>query len=142
MSPKSVKKSELKKSKPYSSKKGVSQKPEFKVAGKKVVARTYKVSPSKKVKYKMPSGYEANNSGLIVPVGVSKPVPVNNLKKGFNSAKKEINSFIDDITSTFTESYIINEIELSASFNADGKFMGFGVGGAATITIRIKPQDD
>lgn len=35
--------------------------------------------------------------------------------------------------------YSIREIELSASFNADGKFMGFGVGSDMAIKIRISP---
>lgn len=39
------------------------------------------------------------------------------------------------------ESYSISEIELAASFGADGKFMGFSVGGATSIKIKIRPED-
>ncbi len=39
------------------------------------------------------------------------------------------------------DGFTIKEIELSASLNAEGKFLGFGVGGAATVTVRIGPED-
>ena len=45
------------------------------------------------------------------------------------------------MASTFVDSYSISEIELTASFSADGNFMGFGVGEAASIKIKIKPED-
>ena len=40
------------------------------------------------------------------------------------------------------EPYEITEIEFNASFSADSKFMGFGVGGAASIKIKIAPSCD
>jgi hypothetical protein len=39
----------------------------------------------------------------------------------------------------FGDGFDINEIEIAISFSAEGKFLGFGVGGAASITLRIKP---
>jgi hypothetical protein len=39
-----------------------------------------------------------------------------------------------------SDEYSISEMELSASFNAEGKFLGIGVGGAKSITIRVKPD--
>jgi len=46
---------------------------------------------------------------------------------------------VQEIVDTATNDYIISEIELTASFNAEGKFMGFGVGGEVSIVIKIKP---
>jgi len=132
MATKSVKKVARKKAKTSVKKKAVVKK----AVAKKAVAAAAK----KKAIRKTPPGYELNESGLYTPSGTSKPVPASKLRAGFKKAKKEINSIIEEIASTMTESYVISEIELSASFNADGKFMGFGVGGAATIKIKIKPD--
>jgi len=82
--------------------------------------------------------WQALNNGVLVP-GNATPIPVSKFREGFKRAKPEITSIIDEFTSTMTESYNITEIELSVSFSADGKFMGFGIGGAASIKIKIKP---
>ncbi len=74
---------------------------------------------------------------LYVPHDVANVVPASKLRKGFAKAGDEINITLDDITSKI---YGITEIELSASFNANGKFMGFGVGGAASIKIKFAPK--
>jgi hypothetical protein len=95
---------------------------------------------SKKKAVKKPSGYVAVGEGIIVPEGVAKAVPPSKLLSGFKKAKKEINGMVDEIIDTMTEEYIISEIEFTASFSADGKFMGFGVGGAASIKIKIAPN--
>jgi hypothetical protein len=95
----------------------------------------------KKVVKKPPAGYIETDSGLAVPSNLAQPVPASKLRTGFNKAKTEINSLIKEIASTMLESYSISEIELTASFSADGKFMGFGVGGAASVKIKIKPEN-
>lgn len=38
-------------------------------------------------------------------------------------------------------SYGIKEIELAVSFDAEGKFLGFGVGGSVTMKITIAPHE-
>lgn len=85
-------------------------------------------------------GFARNNSGILVPDDYVKIVPANKLRQGFIKAKKEIEQIVEDIITTMTDDYGITEIELNASFNADGKFMGFGVGGAASIKIKIAPR--
>lgn len=94
----------------------------------------------KKVVEKLPPGYTHTDSGIAIPKNLYHPVPTSKLKNGIMKAKSEIKSLINEIASTMVESYSISEIELTASFSADGKFMGFGVGGAASIKIKIKPE--
>ena len=93
-----------------------------------------------KVLSKKPSGYTKTENNILVPDSVAKPVSASKLRKGITAAKNEINNILEDIVSTMNGRYVISEIELSASFNADGKFMGFGVGGATTIKIKITPE--
>ena len=88
---------------------------------------------------RMPSGYSRQSSGLIVPTkGV---VPAGKMAEGFTRARNEIQSFLQEVIDTATQDFEISEIEVAASFSADGKFLGFGVGGEASITIRIRPSE-
>ena len=77
---------------------------------------------------------------MLAPSGTVTPVPPNKICKGLSKAKKEISQLIEEIVSTMSDEYSISEMELSASFNAEGKFLGIGVGGATSITIRVKPE--
>lgn len=106
-------------------------------ASKKAVKKTG--AKKKKIAGK-PAGYSHSRGGILIPEKDSTPIPVSKLKKGFSSAKKEIQSIVEAIIMTMADDYVISEIELAASFSADGKFLGIGVGGAATITIRISPD--
>jgi hypothetical protein len=54
-------------------------------------------------------------------------------------AKREINNMLNDFADLMKGDYIISEIGLTASFSADGKFLGIGVGGAVSIAIKIVP---
>ncbi|MDH5189902.1 MAG: hypothetical protein OEW89_01480 [Gammaproteobacteria bacterium] len=101
---------------------------------------TKKTAARKKKVPKKPAGYSSTESGLLIPDSEATLVPASKLRSGFKKARKEIDSIVDEIVSTMTDEYVISEIELSASFSADGKFMGFGVGGAATIKIKITPD--
>jgi hypothetical protein len=104
----------------------------------KVVVRS---STAKAISKDFLQGYKQSSvNGVYIPKNYNKPVPSNKLRAGFLKAKDEINDFVAEIVETMTKNYVISEIELSASFNADGKFMGFGVGGSATIKIKITPE--
>ena len=107
---------------------------------RKKTARTKRVS--KKRVARRPSGYVESDSGILIPEGHTEPVPPAKLRKGLQKAKKEVVGMISDIIETMTGDYVIGEIELTASFDASGKFMGFGVGGAASIKIKIVPDRD
>ena len=110
-------------------------------SGKKASKKAAKKGGAKKKKItKKPAGYSESTGGILIPEKGSTPIPVSKLKKGFASAQKEIHSIVEDIITNMADDYVISEIELAASFSADGKFLGIGVGGAATITIRISPD--
>lgn len=106
---------------------------------KKKTAGIKKASKFEPRTYKIQT-FAENEAGLLVPYHLHKPVPAGKLMEGFEKAKSQIKRMTKEIVSTMNQDYIISEIELSASFNADGKFMGFGVGGAATIKIKISPD--
>jgi hypothetical protein len=110
-----------------------------KKAARKRAVPTRAVAKKKVAKKKIP-GYVKSGSGLFVPPELATVVPPSKLRKGFAKAKDEINGIIDEIIDTMTEDYVISEIEINASFSADGKFMGIGVGGAASIKIKVTPD--
>ena len=85
-------------------------------------------------------GYVPTSAGVLVPARYAeKPVPSNKLVRGLTAARSQIERAIGELASIMTEDYRIAEIEFSVSFDADGRFLGFGVGGAASITVKIKP---
>jgi len=117
----------------------VKKKAARKAAVKKKATGAIKVSKKEPRVYKIQT-FAENEDGLFVPYHLYRPVPAGKLMEGFEKAKSQIKRMTKEIVSTMKQDYIISEIELSASFNADGKFMGFGVGGAATIKIKISPE--
>ena len=68
-----------------------------------------------------------------------KPVDASSLRKGLEKARRDVKSMINETANIMTAQYNIRGLELSVSFNAEGKFMGFGVGDAASIKIKIAP---
>lgn len=109
---------------------------------KKPASRKRK-TPSRKGK-KVPLGYLQSAGGLLIPARVGEevtPVPPAKIRSGLSKARDEIKKLMEAL-SELTEGYTVAEIELAASFNADGKFLGIGVGGATTIKVRFRPEDD
>lgn len=71
--------------------------------------------------------------------------PASKLRKGLTAAQTEIKESLQEIATLLTHDFEVSEIELSISFSADGKFLGFGVGGATSIKVKIRPiewEDD
>ena len=63
------------------------------------------------------------------------------LKKGIEMAKGQIRSMVDEITGVLSnDKHTVTEVQLSLSFSADGKFLGFGHGGATSVSIKIAPS--
>ena len=62
------------------------------------------------------------------------------LKRGFERAQGEIIDMCDELSALMSSRYNIGQVELTVSFNATGEFIGFGVGGAASIKITIIPS--
>lgn len=109
---------------------------------KKPVGRKRK-APAKKGK-QLPLGYLQSAGGLLIPAKVGEevtPVPPAKIRSGLLKAQDEIKKLMEAL-SELTEGYTVSEIELAASFNADGKFLGIGVGGATTIKVRFRPEED
>ena len=79
---------------------------------------------------------------LFVPAQITEPVPANKLRAGMKEVKRQIDETLSDLIESLTGNYGIKEVKLVASFSADGRFLGFGVGGAASIEITICPTDD
>ena len=86
-----------------------------------------------------PPGFVRSGGGLLVPLP-EKVVPAGKLKKGIGDAKRYVEDMLTDFIQAMGEDYEVAEIELSASFSADGKFLGFGVGGDASIKLKIRPS--
>lgn len=113
---------------------------------KKKVAKKSSVASTKSSKrgtvHKTPNGY-INQNGIILPADITnKPIPTSKMKTGLKKAKSEIKALIQSIVDTMADNYIIKEIELMASFNAEGKFLGIGIGGATSIKIKIAPDSN
>lgn len=67
--------------------------------------------------------------------------PASKLRKGLTAAQTEIKESLQEIATLLTHDFEVSEIELSISFSADGKFLGFGVGGATSIKVKIRPVE-
>jgi len=78
---------------------------------------------------------------MAAPSDNLQPVQPYKLKKGLEAAREDINKTIEAIANTLADCYNVIDVELAVSFDADGKFLGFGPGGAATIKIRISRTD-
>lgn len=91
---------------------------------------------------RVPSGFRlTGQSGLLMPTSF-QPVEAGKLKKGISEAKRQLDDMLHEVLSTFSGSFGVKQVKLVASFSADGKFLGFGVGGAASIEITIGPVDE
>jgi len=88
----------------------------------------------------VPSGYTKTMTGLVVPTNVAKVVDPSKLRKGLRDAHRAIADLLEELAGSLGDGFAVREIELTASFSADGKFLGFGVGGAATVTVRMGPE--
>jgi hypothetical protein len=114
---------------------------------KKAAAPAKKAAaPAKKVAAvvgKPEPGFMLQN-GLHVPLGSpsGKVVPPSKFASGLEASQKQIRHSLSELASVFTQDFEVSEIELSVSFSADGKFLGFGVGGAMSVKVKIKPSSD
>jgi len=116
-------------------KKAAAKKPTKKAAAKRVARKSV---ARKATIPRIPSGYVLKpGTKLIIPA--SSVVAPSKMKAGLMKAKDEIDGLIQEIVDIATTDYEISEIEFATSFSADGKFLGVGVGGSATVTFRIRP---
>ena len=86
-------------------------------------------------------GFIQGSTRLFLPTSVAKPVvvPSNKLREGLEAAQGQIKKTLQGFASVFTQDFEVAEISLTLSFNAEGKFLGFGAGGAMSVAIKIVP---
>jgi hypothetical protein len=89
-------------------------------------------------------GYNQSKGGVLVPAGSESRsyVTTGKLQAGIESAKDQIKGTLQNIAAVFTQDFEVSEIELSVTFTADGKFLGFGTGGAMSVKVKISPTKD
>ncbi|WP_040393958.1 hypothetical protein [Cellvibrio sp. BR] len=93
------------------------------------------------------SGFTKSDAGVYMPEvqakrvspRIKQVVPASKIKAGMSKAQIAIKEAVESFSEALTEEYSITEIELAISFNAEGKFLGFGVGGETSITVKIAP---
>jgi len=119
-----------------------------KVSGKKSAAKksaAKKPLPPKK-KLAAPKGFKRRNrSGVLVPADFedgNDVVPQGRLEQGISEAKDSIRNMALQIADSLGDSFDLTELELEVSFSADGKFMGFGVGGATSVRVKFVPTEE
>ena len=86
-------------------------------------------------------GFVQSPAGVYVPTTAMPPVPASKLAVGIGKASKELRKLVRELMQAIGSDLKIREIELAVSFSADGKFLGIGVGGAATVTLKLAPED-
>ena len=64
------------------------------------------------------------------------------IRDGVKRARKEIVAVLDEVTNISSEDeFYVKEIELTLSFDENGRFIGIGTGGVATVKVRLAPDD-
>lgn len=111
-----------------------------------VIANSKKSAPAKQVVVpgKKTAGYATSGGGILIPDATARPaiVPLNRLEKGIEESRDQIVKSLKGLAAVFTTDFTVSEIELTLSFSADGKFLGFGVGGEMSVTVRIQPSGE
>jgi hypothetical protein len=133
--------------------KAAAKKVAAKPAAKKAAAKAFARPVAKKAAAKPSSRTAGRDSSDVEPgftvgaAGIQVPVKLQNaavvtpkaLKTGLSKAKEAMKSTISDLVGSVADGFEITEMELSVSFDAKGSFLGFGVGGATSIKIKVKP---
>jgi hypothetical protein len=109
---------------------------------KKKVAKVRKKKVAKKKA--PPSGYTRNKGGkVLVPKDadvVDTVIEPSKLVAGIKKAKREVQNVADELAD-FVDGYVVSEVSLTVSFNAEGKFLGVGVGGATSLELKLTPTE-
>lgn len=69
-----------------------------------------------------------------------KVVSPEKLKRGLEEKKRDLQTATDDLTQFFRICPGVKEVEVPLSFDNEGKFLGFGMGGAITMKIHVKVE--
>jgi hypothetical protein len=123
--------------------------PAKKAAAKKAPAK--KAAPSARpttgawrpsVNGKPISGYTLGPNGMYLPIAIVKPAVVSSskLRDGLEAAQGQIKKTLQGFAAVFTQDFEVSKISLTLSFSAEGKFLGFGAGGAMSVSVEIEPS--
>jgi len=114
-----------------------------KIAAQKLITKP-KVSKSAAVRPASQSKKEdfhtINDGGIAVPFSMIGIVPVSKLEAGLEKAQIEALKLVRSFSKFATAEYTVKEIEVSLSFDANGKFLGIGIGGAASVKMKLSPK--
>jgi hypothetical protein len=75
------------------------------------------------------------------PPAGAQPVPAQKLKDGVVQANKALAGLIEQFGNTIHGDYDISQLEATVSFDRDGRFIGFGTGGAVSFSLTITPLE-
>ena len=126
-------------------KKSVAKRAMARPAAKKAAAKPVAKKAAGRLVKSAPPGWKQNAGGLVLVeerLNSTSLTPASKLRKGLSAAQAEIKESLQEIATLLTLDFEVSEIELSISFSADGKFLGFGVGGATFIKVKIRPIED
>jgi hypothetical protein len=101
-----------------------------------------KKAPAKKkvAKKALPDNFRMDGN-IAVPRSTPKPVTPSKIRRGVNKAKGQIGTMVESIVDVVTAEYKVQSVQFSLSFDAEGKVLGIGVGGAATVTVTVVPDE-
>ena len=119
--------------------------PSKKAAPAKKAAAASSPGPGRpKVTSQKVTGFSQAQSGIFVPTILANPVvvPANKFREGIEDAHVQIKKTLQGFVKIFTQEFEVSEISLTLSFNAEGKFLGFGAGGEMSVTVKIVPSQD
>jgi len=136
MSKSTVKKPAAKIAKKPTAKKSA-PKPKF-VSG--AAFKAARATPPRKLSERDAANFSLNERGIAVPTFAAHPVPVSKLEASLDKAQQEVLKLVGRFSKIASAEYEIKEIEVSLGFDADGKFLGVGIGSAASIKMKIVPS--
>jgi hypothetical protein len=125
-------------------------KPAAKKSAKKPAVKITAAKPAaKKIRYgrtlpgKPVHGFEKIGD-IFVPIGrqPTAVIPASKLSAGLAASQTQIKKSLQELASVFTQDFVVSEIQLAMSFSAEGKFLGFGAGGAMSVKVTIRPIED
>lgn len=122
--------------------KGAKSNPSAKKIAHRVIAKPkiVKSAPAALRPSKKEDFHTINDSGIAVPLSIIGIVPVSKLEAGLEKAQIGILKLVRSFSKFATAEYTVKEIEVSLGFDANGKFLGIGVGGAASVKMKLSPK--
>jgi hypothetical protein len=116
----------------------------YKSAKKKGRKKGAKRKAAKRKVHRPEPGFKRRRkTGIFVPVSYDdgEVVKPSLIEKGIAEAKSQIRDVFYDMAEALGDDFYVKGMELEVSFNADGKFLGLGVGGATSIKVSVGPAE-